>query len=208
MVVASGLASSRLALAIGIAQGAGMFGAWAGEVVVATALRRWAIPWQSVWIAGACATAAIAACMLLILPGRPPARSAAGTSAGLATPYQILLANPQSWLCALCAGLLFLPTTIGALVWRVSSYVNGLDLDFQQAVFSDAMVPLGWVVGAPLLGWISDRIGRRKPVIIGGGLTLLVAEAVVLFAPAPLASFWGMDFLFGVASGAAMIRTA
>ena len=39
-VAASGMAPSRLALAIGIAQGAGMFGAWAGEVVVSTVLRR------------------------------------------------------------------------------------------------------------------------------------------------------------------------
>jgi hypothetical protein len=27
----------------------------------------------------------------------------------------------------------------------------------------------------------------------------------VLFAPAPLATFWGVDFVFGVASGAAMV---
>ena len=28
--------------------------------------------------------------------------------------------------------------------------------------------PLAWIIGCPLLGLISDRIGRRKPVIIGG----------------------------------------
>jgi MFS family permease len=117
-VAASGMAPSRLALAIGIAQGAGMLGAWAGEVVVSTALRRWGVPWQAVWVAGACATVAIAVCMLFSLPGSRRSRALpAGKAGGLidiARPYKILLANPQSWLCALCSGCLFLPTTIGA----------------------------------------------------------------------------------------------
>jgi hypothetical protein len=46
------MAPSRLALAIGIAQGAGMFGAWAGEVVVSIVLGHGGVPWQAVWIVG------------------------------------------------------------------------------------------------------------------------------------------------------------
>jgi hypothetical protein len=38
-----------------------------------------------------------------------------------------------------------------------------------------------------------------------GGVILAVAEALVLFGPPPIASFWAVDFIFGVASGAAMI---
>jgi MFS family permease len=207
-VAASGMAPSRLALAIGIAQGAGMFGAWAGEVVVSMVLRRWGVPWQAVWIVGACVTGVIAICLLLTLRRPAETRPSVVSTGGLVEvirPYRILLANPQSWLCALCAGCLFIPTTIGALIWRVPFYTSGLDINYQQAVLSASMVPLGWVIGAPLLGWISDRIGRRKPVIILVGLVLLAAEAVVLFAPAPIASNWAVDFVFGVASGAAMV---
>ena len=35
----------------------------------------------------------------------------------------------------------------------------------------------GWIIGCPLLGWISDRIGRRKPVILGGAAVLLACLA-------------------------------
>jgi MFS family permease len=208
-VAASGLPPSRLALAIGIAQGAGMLGAWAGVLVVSTALHAWSVPWQAIWIIAACMAGVIALCMLWALPGRAAVQraspAATGRFAEIAYPYRVLVANRQSWLCAICSGCLFLPTTIGALVWRVPFYTSGLDVGFRQAVFSASMVPLGWVVGAPLLGWVSDRIGRRKPVIVLGGLILLAAEAVVLFAPSPVASYWAVDLVFGVASGAAMV---
>ena len=98
-----------------------------------------------------------------------------------------------------------MPTAIGALIWRIPFYSTGLDVPYQQAVLSASMVPLGWVIGAPLLGWMSDRIGRRKPVLIAGSLILAVTESIVLFAPAPIAAYWAVDFVFGVASGAAMI---
>jgi len=35
-------------------------------------------------------------------------------------------------------------------------------------------VPLGWIIGCPLLGYASDRIGRRKPVIAAGAIVLAV----------------------------------
>jgi len=160
-LAASGLPPSRLALAIGIAQGVGMFGAWAGQVIVSAALRAWGVPWQAIWIAAAIAAGVIALAMCWSLPGHSataPESTPAGyelRGASIFRPYKVLLSNPQSWLCAICSGCLFVPTTIGALVWRVPYFTSGLDVRYQAAVLSASMVPLGWVVGAPLLGWIS-----------------------------------------------------
>ena len=39
-------------------------------------------------------------------------------------------------------------------------------------------------IGCPLLGLVSDRIGRRKPVIMGGGCVLLACLVWILYGPA------------------------
>jgi sugar phosphate permease len=41
----------------------------------------------------------------------------------------------------------------------------------------------GFAVGSMLFGWISDRIGRRKPVIVAGTLLYLAACLMLAFAP-------------------------
>ena len=50
---------------------------------------------------------------------------------------------------------------------------------------------IGWAMGAPLLGWYSDRIGRRKPIVICGTLLSLSVFMVIVYsglsAPALLA---------------------
>ena len=65
-------------------------------------------------------------------------------------------------------------------------------------------VPLGWVIGCPLLGWISDSTGLRKPTLSGGIALMLVSFAILILGydtipPAVPA------LIFGIASGAAMI---
>ena len=84
-----------------------------------------------------------------------------GGLAGLLRPYKIVFSNPQSYLCGIVAGLLFAPTTIGAMIWAVPIFQKDIQLSYQSAVFTASLVPLGWVIGCPLFGWLSDRIGRH-----------------------------------------------
>jgi MFS family permease len=130
--------------------------------------------------------------------------AASASDGGLLSPFRVVLTNPQSWLCGLVAGLLFAPTTIGDMIWGVAFFQQDVRLDYQHAVTAISMVPLGWVVGCPLMGWLADRIGSRKPVLIGGGLLMLCAVAQIAFMPQLLSPGTGL-FLFGVASGVAMI---
>ncbi|MFC3563706.1 hypothetical protein [Pedobacter jamesrossensis] len=66
------------------------------------------------------------------------------------------------------------------------------------------MVPLGWVVGCPLLGWISDLKGKRKPVISVGILIMMMSFSQLIYVPTLMPAVISM-LIFGIASGAAML---
>jgi MFS family permease len=55
------------------------------------------------------------------------------------------------------------------------------------------------------MGYLSDRIGQRKPVIIGSALVLLACLAWILYGRVDLFPPYVVGFVAGVASGAAML---
>jgi MFS family permease len=68
-----------------------------------------------------------------------------------------------------------------------------------------ATVPLGWIIGCPLLGLLSDRIGRRKVVIAGSAVVLFACLAWILYGRANVFPPYVVGLVAGVASGAAML---
>ena len=75
-----------------------------------------------------------------------------------------------------------MPTTIGDMTWGVAFFQRDRMFSFHDAVVTGSLVPLGWVIGCPLLGWLADQIGRRKPVLIGGAAAMLLSAAGIAFS--------------------------
>lgn len=204
-LAAHGFPARLLATAVGATQMFGMLGGAGGQFVVSPLIHG-AISWRHFWLAAGAITFVLAVITFVATP-READRSKAGrgTFGQMFELYKIMLANPQSYLCGLCAGLLFLPTTIGDMLWGVSMLQNGLGVDHADAVNRAAMVPLGWVFGTPLMGYVADRMGRRKPVLIVCAIAMLVLAAAISYLPAGAMPVYLGGFLFGVVSGAAMI---
>jgi len=208
-LAAHGLPARYLATAIGITQCIGMLGGSAGQFVTAPLIRG-PIAWEELWIYAGLVTLLIAVAMYVVTPREkePAAPQSAASQAGLWStfaPYKVVLTNPQSYLCGLIGGLLFLPTTVGAMTWGVSFLEHGWHVDYAQAVDRAAMVAIGWVFGCPILGYVADRIGRRKPVIFAGSALMLVAALAIYYLPPETFPPYLLAFLLGFGSGAAMI---
>ena len=198
-----GFAARWLATAIGVTQCLGMLGGAAGQFVVGPVLEH-GVAWQAVWHTLGVASLVIGVLLFAITPheSRLPGANSGRTS--VLRPYSVVFRNPQSYLCGAVAGLLFVPTTIGDMTWGVAFFQHDRMFSFHDAVVTGSLVPLGWVIGCPLLGWLADRIGRRKPVLIAGAAVMLVSIAGIAFSTTHMAAVVGC-LIFGIASGAAMI---
>ncbi len=203
-LAAHGFPARYLATAVGLTQCIGMLGGSAGQFAVAPLIHG-PITWQQFWLYAGLVAIVIALAMVLITP-RSASYEPPKTSIWLMfEPYKTVLANPQSYICGLCAGLLFLPTTVGDMIWGLPFLREGWHVEYAEAVNRASMVPLGWVFGAPILGYVADHIGRRKPVLIGGAVLMLVAASAILYLPEGTFPPYLLGFVLGFGSGAAMI---
>src|SRR5215468_2937419 len=180
-----------------------MLGGSAGQFAVAPLIHG-PLDWHQFWIYAAVVTFVIAVAMFVVTPHELPAVSK-GSIWSTFAPYKVVLANPQSYLSGLIGGMLFLPTTVGAMTWGVSFLEHGWHVDYAQAVDRAAMVAMGWVFGCPILGYVADHIGRRKPVIFAGSALMLAATLAIFYLPPETAPPYVLAFLLGFGSGAAMI---
>jgi MFS family permease len=199
-LAARGFSHRWLATAVGFTQLAGMLGGFAGQFAVGP-LVHGAIAWQAFWIDSGVVCAILAVLVLLMTPGGHGPTS--GSMWQMFAPYKVVLTNPQSYLNGFVGGLLFMPTTIGAMIWGVP-FLHDLGASPGEAAQRASTVALGWVIGAPLLGYIADRIGRRKPVLFGGMVLMMLSLICVVYTPGVLSPFVG-GLAFGIGSGAAMI---
>lgn len=210
-IVTSYMPPWRAATLIGATQMFGMAGGSAGQFLVGPAISG-GLPWQTFWIIMAVAGVAISVLLFGFIPSTQKSSSPGAAASGgvgwarnAAAAMGTVFRNRQSILCGLIAGLMFLPTTIFDMVWGVRFLQEAHDMDYGVAVLRSASVPFGWIIGCPLLGWLSDRIGRRKPVIMGGAAVLLACFLLILYGPVGVFPAYSLGLVTGIASGAAML---
>ena len=122
---------------------------------------------------------------------------------------RLVLSRSQTWLLALNLAAHGAPMLAFAGLWGVAYIMTRFGLDRTAAAFATSMVLIGWALGAVAGGWISDRIGRRKPTMIFAAVVALLVWLIILFVPNLNASIViGLLLLNGLASGTMIVGFA
>lgn len=120
--------------------------------------------------------------------------------------FLLALSNSQNWLAGLYTACLNLPILVICALWGASYLEVVHQLPQIQASNVVSLIFIGSIIGCPLVGWLSDRSGRRKPLMIIGAMATLLA-LIPLFLGISLSALTlsTLFFLLGLFSSAQVI---
>ncbi len=197
---------SRFALLGGWAQMMGSAGGFVGQAPLSLAVATfgWRSCNLSLGIAGL-----FLAVLLVFTVKDPKEDQASEDNFSIWLGLKNVCANKQTWLATLAAaGLTSALLAFGGL-WGVPYLMKARAIDKPDAASFISIIFVGWAIGAPFFGWLSDRIRRRRILLQWGtcgaalttGTTILVPTLsttlviVVLF----LQGFFSASMILGFA---------
>lgn len=109
-----------------------------------------------------------------------------------------VIINPQSWWLSIYSGFAFAPVMVFGGLWGVSFISEAFELKKHMSAQMVSLIFIGYAIGAPVLGWFSDWVGRRRIVMFWGTLLALITISTVIYAPAISVSLLSiLLFIFG-----------
>lgn len=197
--------SARFGLMAGATQALGMLGAALGEGPVSFVVA--AVGWQRTMIIIGIVLIALAVLIFLIVRDHPEYAPEKIQEPYYNNEYSLLgglwqvLRNKQTWLNGAFVGFLYAPTAAFAELWGASYLHRVYNITPEIAASAVSLMFIGWGVSSPLMGWLSDKIGRRKPILLGSAFFSLVFMSSVLYIPhLPVALMFILLFLYGMSN--------
>lgn len=116
------------------------------------------------------------------------------------------LSNPQNWLAGFYTSCLNLPIMVLCALWGASYLKVVHHLPEMAASNVVSLILVGSIIGCPLVGWLSDNIGRRKPLMIAGAVaTILIVMPFLSGAALSKATLSVLFFALGVVTSTQVI---
>ena len=180
----------------GVLQAVGMLGA-----VFAQGLMRPLVEengWRSTMTSLAVVALVIAVLVYFLVPKRSQEQKKVEVKTGIFDGLKVVASNSQSWLCALigfgAASTMLSFSGLWAVPWL--STVHGYTPT--QAAQITTTLFLGWAVFSPFVGWGSDLIGRRNPIMVVGLAGYTIGLFIMLyFTPSTTITLMLLMFIIG-----------
>jgi MFS family permease len=149
-------------------------------------------PWRQVITATGIMTLVLGGLIWFVVRDRPEEKGYPGfthpgpgstpvSGTGIGQGFSTVLKYRNTWL------LFFIPGGIVGCIltfsglWGVPYLISHHHLSPTRAATLSSVLLVGWAVGGPFFGWLSDRLGRRKPLYIAGCIVLSLGWSFILF---------------------------
>ncbi|MBK1859450.1 MFS transporter [Cerasicoccus arenae] len=197
---------NKLTLLSGLTTSLGMMGAIVGNAGIAKAVSDygWRITMKDAGFFGLF----ILLLIIFVIPHRAPHRVAKSHAkkANLLHGLKTVLFNPQTWLTGIVTAALYMPLSVIGALWGVQ-YIMALTGETKvEASGAVSMLYVGWLIGGPFVGWLSERIGHRRLLLTASSALTVVGTALLLvFSSISLWSVYALMLLIGLVSSPQVI---
>ena len=189
----------RFALLAGLAMLIGMIGGFAGQAPLAGLINIFG--WRATMVSSGVAAAGLAIAIALLVRNSPrPVTEPAPRRqqwSELRRGLSEAVRSREVWLIALVATSMSGPMLAFGGLWGVPYIAVAYDLPRPQAALLVSMTLVGWALGAPVGGWVSDYVRRRKAPLVAAAAAMLVL--VVILTAVPRLPLWALvAVIFGI----------
>jgi len=197
----------RFALAIGLSSLAGMIGSIAGQAPLAALVA--ATGWRDAMLWIGLAALVLAGAMWLVVRDRPRGSAGPRATPSLARVLAGLrdaASDGQLWVAAFAGCMMSTPVLVFPGLWGVPYLRAAYGLSAPTAALVASVMMVGWAIGGPAFGWLSDRTGRRRAPMIAGAAGLLATTLVAFYLPGlPVGAVALLLFFSGVFAGSTVL---
>lgn len=180
---------AMLAMFVGILQLTASVGAISGESVIACVLNNY--NWRAIITTAGIIGIIIALVIWLIVKNHPQrsktnsVKNQATAEFGMLQSIYIILSNPQTWYLSLFAFCIWGPTLAFAALWGIPFLKTSLNINTYHAANAIAIIWIGIGAGSPIIGWLSDKIKKRRLLLIYTAILGLFSMSGVIYIPHP-----------------------
>ena len=197
----------RFALVTGLTSAIGMVGAVGGQAPLAEVISHFG--WRPTLLSASVYGVLLSVVFLYVVRDRRPE----GGDGAAAVPRQHLwrslsevAAVPQVWAAGIIIAAVSVPLMAFGGLWGVPYMIQAHGMTRPEAAGAMSVILGSWGIGAPLLGWMSDRIRSRKIPLLAGTVVSFAAILVLIYVPGlPRWTIFALLALNGFAGASAVI---
>ena len=200
---------NRFALVTGLTIMLGMVGAVGAQAPLALVVD--AVGWRGTMM-GAAAVAVIGVPLIWLAVregAEPKPQVAPAPDIGFMRSVRLVATTPQTWMCSVYSMTSWASMIAFTGLWGVPYMMEAHGLARPAAALSMSLTLIGFAIGGPLFGWLSDHMERRRTPMLIGAVGVLTTFWLIVYGPGvPLWAINVLLFVLGVFQGGSLLAFA